>query len=91
MSQQRSACEYVFWNEHDGREVDVIGEWGGMLHAIEIKLNSTFNSSYLDGLKSFSARCPVSHKCYIVYSGDEILTVQGMGILPLGAAEKVVE
>jgi predicted AAA+ superfamily ATPase len=71
-----------FWRDHTGREVDCLAEWGGKLHAIEIKMTSTFSGELLTGIKFFTALAPES-KSFFVYNGEFETTFQGTQIVPL--------
>lgn len=42
-----------FWRDVTGHEVDLIGEWGGIIRAMEIKCGATFQVSYTKNLKYF--------------------------------------
>lgn len=63
-----------FWRDHTGHEVDLIGEWGGHIHAIEIKLGSTFQGSYIKNLHYFMDLCKSVPKevvyGYLIYTGS---------------------
>lgn len=62
-----------FWRDHTGHEIDLIGEWGGGLHAIEIKMGATFQPDFLKGLQQFHKIAPEavrpSIKNYLLYTG----------------------
>ena len=64
-----------FWRDRTGHEVDLIGEWGGRIHAMEIKYGATFQESYIQNLKYFIALCkqsPVTAiSSYLVYTGNQ--------------------
>jgi len=64
-----------FWRDRTGHEIDLIGEWGGRIHAIEIKYGATFQESYVKDLKFFMELCkqnphmPLSN--YLIYRGNQ--------------------
>lgn len=64
-----------FWRDHTGHEVDLIGEWGGSIHAMEIKLGATFQDSYIKNLYYFMDLCKSSSKekvsSYLIYTGSQ--------------------
>lgn len=64
-----------FWRDQTGHEVDLIGEWGGLIHAIEIKYGETFQEGYIKNLKYFIRLCEEQRKGsaagYLVYSGAQ--------------------
>lgn len=64
-----------FWRDRTGHEVDLIGEWGGVLHAMEVKYGSTFQTSYTDNLKYLIGLCEQPPKTavlsYLIYTGEE--------------------
>lgn len=63
-----------FWRDVSGHEVDLIGEWGGKIHAIEIKWSSTFNPDHLKNLKAFkklaSAKSELPIEQTLIYNGE---------------------
>lgn len=64
-----------FWRDRTGYEVDLIGEWGGRVHAMEIKRGATFQEAYIKNLQYFmklsaqKAQIPVSS--YLIYTGTQ--------------------
>jgi len=42
-----------FWRDQADHEIDLIVEWGGTVHAIEVKWGSTLQSDYVKNLKYF--------------------------------------
>jgi len=64
-----------FWRDRTGHEVDLLGEWGGRIHAIEIKSGSTFQASYIKDLRYFMDLCAQASKAavssYLIYTGTQ--------------------
>jgi hypothetical protein len=62
-----------FWRDRTGHEVDLIAQWGGNIHAIEIKFSSTLQNDQIKNLKyfmEFFKNTPQeSIKGYLVYNG----------------------
>ncbi len=57
-----------FWRDRTGHEIDLLAEWGGKIHAIEIKANATFNPNFIKNLSYFKTFAKES-KCYMAYTG----------------------
>ena len=60
-----------FWRDQTGHEVDLIGEWSGTIHAIEIKSNSTFQKDFLSNLNFFAKLAPHAQRYLISNSVQE--------------------
>lgn len=71
-----------FWRDLTGHEVDVIAEWGGEIHAIEIKASSTFQTDYVKNIRYFSALSNTS-TLHLVYSGNQEGQFSGVNLIPL--------
>lgn len=76
-----------FWRDHTGHEIDVIGEWGGHIHAMEIKCGETFQDSYIKTLRYFTE---LSEKIgkeavsgYLVYTGAQEGFYQKIILIPM--------
>jgi len=76
-----------FWRDRTGHEVDLIGDWGGQIHAMEIKTGSTFQDSYIKNLKYFMALSEKESKGkalgYLIYSGKQDGNYLGIKLLPM--------
>lgn len=72
-----------YWRDHTGHEIDLLGEWGGGLHAVEIKSSSTFHKDYVKHIQYFmgTAKSPVSG--YVVYTGKKQGTYSDIKLVPL--------
>ncbi len=75
-----------FWRDQTGHEVDLIGEWGGELHAMEIKLGATFQNEYIKNLRYFiniaKDTSKESIKGYLIYTGNQEGNVLGVSLIP---------
>lgn len=79
--------QLYFWRDRTGREIDLIGEWGGHISAIEIKLANTFQSDQIKNLQFFSALAksasPIPIKNYLLYAGDAMGNYSDIHLTPL--------
>lgn len=75
-----------FWRDQSGHEVDLIAEWGGTIHPIEIKAGSTFQPDFIKNLHHF---CSLSHteKGYLIYTGEQQGSYQGIELIPMNRLE----
>lgn len=71
-----------FWNSHKGFEIDLLIEKTEKLHAIEIKSSATYSDSFSKQLKKWRALDDNNDTCYVIYTGDQTLTVEGLQVLP---------
>ncbi|MEI6409700.1 MAG: ATP-binding protein [Bacteroidota bacterium] len=63
-----------FWQDHSGREIDLLLQTGTEFRAFEAKSGQTFNTSFFDNLtywQSLSGAKP--EECAVVYGGDQSL------------------
>jgi predicted AAA+ superfamily ATPase len=63
-----------FWQDHSGREIDLLLQTGTEFRAFEAKSGQTFNTSFFDNLtywQSLSGAKP--DECAVVYGGDQSL------------------
>jgi predicted AAA+ superfamily ATPase len=83
-----------FWRDKTGHEIDLIGEWGGKIHAMEIKLGSTLQSSYLKNLQYFmklSASLPqVAVNGYLIYTGLQDGTYLDIALTPMNKIGEIL-
>ncbi len=66
-----------FWRDKTGHEVDLVAEWGGHIHAFEIKSSMTFHQDFVKDLKRFCALAEDATGT-VVYQGDMSGEVQGV-------------
>jgi len=59
-----------FWRDQTGHEVDLIAEWGGIIKAIEIKTNATFQPGFVKNINYFCTLSPQA-RGYLIYMGQE--------------------
>jgi predicted AAA+ superfamily ATPase len=71
-----------YWRDQSGHEVDLIAEWGGNTHGIEIKSSSTFQPDFIKNLK-FIQNLSSSITGHLVYSGTQEGTYAGISLVPL--------
>lgn len=83
-----------FWRDRTGHEIDLIGEWGGEIHAIEIKLGSTFQPAYIKNLQYFmglsktAAKEPV--KGYLIYTGSQEGKYSDVMLVPMNKVDELL-
>lgn len=77
-----------FWRDQTGHEVDLLAEWGGEIHALEIKSSSTFQSDYIKNIQYFRT---LSHesKGHLVYTGKEEGFYDGIKLTPLNKLSSI--
>jgi predicted AAA+ superfamily ATPase len=75
-----------FWRDQTGHGVDLIGEWGGKIHGVEIKFGSTLQDQYLKNLNYFIDLTKSDKRFavegYLVYGGDQMGTYTGVALTP---------
>lgn len=83
-----------FWRDQTGHEVDLIGEWGGQIHAMEIKYAATFQESHIKNLKYF---IELSHKKnkemvsgYLIYTGTQAGSYLDIALTPMKKVHDVI-
>jgi predicted AAA+ superfamily ATPase len=61
-----------FWQDHTGREIDLLVQSGNIFNAYEVKSGQTFNTSFFSNLKywqSLSGALP--ENCAVLYGGEQ--------------------
>lgn len=83
----------LYFYQVTGRnEVDLLYQKGHKLALIEIKSSRTFNNSFISGIESFKKLVP--DKCsssYLVYAGDDELTVKNIQLLNYRHSSKITQ
>ncbi len=76
-----------FWRDRTGHEVDLIGEWGGQLHAMEIKYSATFQKAYTSNLHYLMHLCEEPPKSsiagYLIYTGNQEGKIHDVTLTPM--------
>ena len=94
---QAKAPNLYFWRDKTGYEVDLIGEWGGKIKAIEIKSGTTFqpefikNIRYFYGLSQKNAAEAVPVQSYLIYGGDYSGELMQTKLVPFGQMNTVLQ
>jgi len=78
-----------FWRDRTGHEVDLIAEWGGTTHALEIKSTATFRPDLISNINYFKSFAPES-KGYLVYNGEQQGTFKDTTLVPLNKLHSVL-
>jgi predicted AAA+ superfamily ATPase len=64
-----------FWRDHTGHEIDIIGDWGGHIHAMEVKSGETLQDPYIKTLRYFMRLSQQKSKeavsGYLIYTGNQ--------------------
>ena len=61
-----------FWQDHAGREIDLLVQKGNLLFAYEMKSGQTFNQSFFKNLKSWQSLTGATPEhCAVIYGGDQ--------------------
>ena len=83
----------TFWRDKTGHEIDVIAEWGGSIHAMEIKLGSTLQETYLKNLKYFKtlAEGKKTITSYLLYTGTQTGAYLSTKLIPFSLFEDLFE
>ncbi|MDF3054789.1 MAG: family ATPase [Gammaproteobacteria bacterium] len=84
----RLSPNLYFWRDRTGHEVDLIGEWGGHIHAMEIKYGATFQESYGKNLKYFMQLSGEKGKekstfAYLIYTGSQEGSYRDISLTPI--------
>ncbi|ETR65528.1 MAG: ATPase [Candidatus Magnetoglobus multicellularis str. Araruama] len=77
--------QLYFWRTKNGLEIDFVLYGPNGLIAIEVKRSSHVHSKSLRGLKEFKKDYPPA-KCYLFYSGSDILYIDNITVLPIDQA-----
>jgi len=75
-------ANFYFWRDQTGHEIDFIAEWGGVIKAIEIKSNSTFQPTFIKNLKFFQ-NLALHSDSYLVYNGIQEGIFENTTLIPL--------
>lgn len=77
-----------FWRDQTGHEIDLVAEWGGEIHAIEIKANATFQSDYIKNVQYF-CKLASNAKGYLVYAGEQDGSYSGVNLIPFKQLDQI--
>ena len=91
------APSLYFWRDVTGHEVDLIGEWGGKIKAIEIKSGTTFQPEFIKNVRYFydlsqkNAAEAVPVQSYLIYGGDYSGELMQTRLLPFTHMDAVLQ
>ena len=69
--------------------MDLIGDWDGIAHGVEIKFASTFHSEYVENLNYLRALDSTT-KTYLLYNGEVLGgTFQSTRLVPFSKIEEL--
>lgn len=77
-----------FWRDRTGHEVDLLAEWGGNIHAIEIKAGSTFQNDFIKNVQYFCELSKVA-KGYLIYTGQQNGLHAKVKLIPIKGIEEM--
>ncbi|XCA33123.1 MAG: ATP-binding protein [Wolbachia endosymbiont of Polyergus mexicanus] len=79
-----------FWRDRTGHEVDLLAEWGGNIHAIEIKAGSTLQSDFFKNVQYF---CELSQtaKGYLIYTGQQNGSHAKVKLVPINEIDQLTQ
>jgi uncharacterized protein len=77
-----------FWRDQSGYEIDLLAEWGGVIHAAEIKAGSTFQADYIKNLQYFRELSEAT-KGYLIYSGQQEGLYSGITLTPIKKMDQI--
>jgi uncharacterized protein len=91
------APNLYFWRDRTGNEIDLVGEWGGVIKAIEIKSGATFKPEMLKNLQYFKALSDQAKtkeagpevEQTLIYSGDLDGEYKDVSLLPFKKIEEI--
>ena len=76
-----------FWRDHTGHEIDIIGDWGGHIHAMEVKSGETFQDPYIKTLRYFMELSQQTSKeavsGYLIYTGNQEGLYKDINLTPV--------
>ena len=78
-----NAERFYYYKTSSGREIDLIFESKGLLHAVEIKASKVPSSKDISNLKEYIKSADRTVKGYLIYLGDEYKTVDGIELIPV--------
>ena len=79
-----------FWRESNGKEVDIVADWGGPLRAIEIKSSLTMGTNDNKNLVYFKELVPDT-KSYVLYAAHQSGSYKGNELISLEAIHKLLD
>ena len=91
------APNLYFWRDRTGNEIDLVGEWGGVIKAIEIKSGTTFKPEMLKNLQYFKKLSDQAKtkeagpevEQTLIYSGDLEGEYKDISLLPFKNIEEI--
>lgn len=85
-------CNFSFYRDSNGNEVDLIFEIGADVFPVEIKAGATISEDFMKGLKGFARTVPnLPSGSGLVYGGDEEQIRSGLHIVPLSNVKNLLE
>ena len=79
------ADQLFYYKSSAGREIDLIFEAGGIVHAIEIKSSRTLHGRDIRNLAFFRDQTKRSVKTFLFYLGEEYHDIDGVTVIPAAA------
>lgn len=83
-----------FWRDRSGREIDIIGEWGGKIWAFQIKVSVTFQTASIKHLLYFKdevKRLNYQANNYLIYKGSAKGDFKSVNLLPVSHLQEFLK
>ena len=75
-------ADIYFWRDNHGTEIDLLFEYGGRLHAVEIKSGATFSPDWLQACQRWQRYAgAVAAAPVLVYGGRDSYMVNGVHVM----------
>jgi len=82
------AEQFFYYKSASGREIDLVFEVGGMVHAIEIKSTNSPRGRDIRNLVEFGESLNRPVKLFLFYLGDEYRTIKKVNLIPISSLFK---
>jgi predicted AAA+ superfamily ATPase len=76
---------FFYYKSSAGHEIDLVFEQAGTVHAVEIKATRNPGKRNLTNLRRFSGPSDRKVKRYLLYTGDDYETKDGVHLIPIAA------
>lgn len=91
ISATNKSADIYFYRDTHGNEIDLIVDTGGGLIPIEIKLSSTFNSSFFDGITYWRNNIDKNASGMVVYGGKNSQKIQKNELVSWNALSTILK
>lgn len=85
-------CNFYFWRDNHGKEIDLIIEDGLKIKPVEIKSGYTFHTDFITGLEYWNKLSNNNpENAYLIYGGEENKFFKSTRIIPWHEMKKIME